>query len=125
MRESFGERMRKFYIALFAIFSIMALFVLGNSSCSFEKEGQKVVFIDLEAVIAVEKKRIFSQVLRGEISGEIAEKEIDQFFLRFGNLLSDYENSGFVVLDGDAVLGGGKDVTKEVINRLSIKDEDE
>ena len=117
--------MRKFYVVVFAVFSIMALFVLGNSSCSFEKEGQKVVFIDLEAVIAAEKKRIFSQVLRGEISGEVAEKEIDQFFLRFGNLLSDYENLGFVVLDGDAVLGGGKDVTKEVINRLSIQDEDE
>ncbi len=111
--------MKKSHVVFLAVFHIGSLFILGSSFCGTEKEEQAVVFIDLETVIAEEKKRIFSRVLRGEISREEAEKEIDRFFSRFGDALGDYEKRGFVVLDGDAVLGGGRDVTEEVVRRIS------
>ena len=50
-----------------------------------------MVFIDLEAVISEEKKRIFSRVLHGELSREEAEDRVGRFFIRFGEVLVDYE----------------------------------
>ena len=50
--------------------ALSVLSVLGIFSCGTQQRDEKVVFIDLEVVISEEKKRIFSRVLRGELSRE-------------------------------------------------------
>ncbi len=103
---------------------ICALLPVFTGACRVEeKPREKVVFIDLETVIAEEKKRIFSLVLRGEISREEAENRVGRFFVRFGDVLSDYVEKGYLVLDSKAVLGGGRDATEEILNRLSSRQE--
>ena len=106
---------------------LAALAVLAGAgvlSCAAEKRDEKVVFIDLEAVISEERKRIFSRVLRGELSREEAEERVGRFFLRFGEVLADYEKEGYLVLDAKSVLGGGRDVTGEILEELSARGEE-
>ena len=103
---------------------LAALAVFGVLSCAAEKEDEKVVFIDLEAVISEEKKRIFSRVLRGELSREEAEERVGRFFLRFGEVLVDYEKEGYLVLDAKSVLGGGRDITGEILKELSVREKE-
>ena len=103
---------------------LAVLVVMGIFSCAAEKRDEKVVFIDLDAVISEEKKRIFSRVLRGELSREEAEERVGRFFLRFGEVLVDYEKEGYLVLDAKAVLGGGRDVTGEILEELSARGEE-
>ena len=91
------------------------------SSCVAEKKNEKVVFVDLETVISEEKKRIFSRVLRGEISGEDAQERVERFFIRFGEVLADYEKKDYLVLDAKSVLGGGRDITGEILEKLSAR----
>lgn len=105
--------------ALLAALSVLVL--LGAFSCAGGERGEKVVFIDLEAVVSGERKRIFSRVLRGELSREEAEERVGRFFTRFGEVLADYEEEGYIVLDGKSVLGGGRDVTGEVLEELSAR----
>ena len=95
----------------------------GIFSCAAEKREEKVVFMDLDAVISEEKKRIFSRVLRGELSREEAEERVGRFFVRFGEVLSGYEREGYLVLDAKSVLGGGRDVTGEILEALSGRGE--
>ena len=113
-----GVRVSAPLVALWLI-AALALF-----SCSVEKREEKVVFIDLEAVISEERKRIFSRVLRGELSREEAEERVGRFFIRFGEVLGDYEKEGYLVLDGKSVLGGGRDITGEVLEKLSVRGEE-
>ncbi len=115
--------MRKIRVsALFSAFWLIA--VLGIFSCTLEEREEKVVFIDLEAVISEEKKRIFSRVLRGELSREEAEERVGRFFIRFGEVLSGYEKKGYLVLDSKSVLGGGRDITGEILEELSVRGEE-
>ena len=100
------------------------LVVLGVFSCADVKGDEQVVFIDLEAVISEEKKRIFSRVLRGELSREEAEERVGRFFIRFGEVLADYEKEGYLVLDAKSVLGGGRDITGEILEEISIRGEE-
>ena len=94
-------------------------------SCAPEKKEEKVVFIDLETVISEEKKRIFSRVLRGELSREEAEERVGRFFIRFGEVLVDYEEQGYIVLDSKSVLGGGRDITGEILEDISARGEED
>ncbi len=103
--------------------ALAALAVLGVFSCGVSQKGEKVVFIDLETVISEEKKRIFERVLRGELSREDAEERVGRFFLRFGEVLVNYEKEGYLVLDAKSVLGGGRDITGEVLEELSARGE--
>lgn len=115
--------MRKIGIrALPAALAVLAVF--GVLSCGASERDEKVVFIDLEAVISEEKKRIFSRVLRGELSRGEAEERVGRFFLRFGEVLSDYEKEGYLVLDAKSVLGGGRDVTGEILEELSAREKE-
>ena len=102
---------------------LAVLIALGAFSCVDDKRNEKVVFIDLETVISEEKKRIFSRVLRGELSREEAEERVGRFFIRFGEVLADYEKEGYLVLDAKSVLGGGRDVTGEILEELSVRGE--
>jgi hypothetical protein len=115
--------MRKTRVSL-ALAALAVLVALGVFSCSGDKRDEKVIFIDLEAVISEEKKRIFSRVLRGELSREEAEERVGQFFLRFGEVLADYEKEGHLVLDAKSVLGGGRDITGEILEELSVRGEE-
>ena len=113
--------MRKIGVSVVsAIFVVLA--VLTASSCVADKD-EKVVFVDLEAVISEKKKRVFSRVLRGELSREEAEERVERFFIRFGEVLADYEKEGYVVLDAKSVLGGGRDITGEILEELSVREE--
>lgn len=107
--------------ALLAALGVLC--VLGALSCGEPASGEKVVFIDLEAVISEEKKRIFARVLRGDLSREEAEERVGRFFLRFGEVLADYEKEGYLVLDAKSVLGGGRDITGEILEELSVRGE--
>ena len=102
---------------------LFACATLGVFGCSSPQKQQEVVFIDLEEVISREKKRIFGRVLRGEISREEAEKRVGRFFARFGEVLVYYESRGFLVLEAESVLGGGRDITEEVLGKLSARRE--
>ena len=106
-------------LTVFCLAAAMALF-----SCGVEKREGQVVFIELETVISEEKKRIFSKVLRGELSREEAEERVGRFFIRFGEVLADYEKEGYLVLDAKSVLGGGRDITGEIFEELSIRAEE-
>ena len=106
---------------LVAALSVLA--ILGVFSCGTQQRDEKVVFIDLEVVISEEKKRIFSRVLRGELSREEAEERVGRFFIRFGEVLVDYEKEGYLVLDAKSVLGGGRDITGEILDELSARGE--
>ena len=108
--------------ALLAV--LLVLVALGAFSCAADKRDERVVFIDLEAVISEEKKRIFSRVLRGELSREGAEERVGRFFIRFGEVLADYEKEGYLVLDAKSVLGGGRDITGEILEELSARGEE-
>ena len=120
MRQGFAETMRKVgFLVLLAVFSVSTVFAVF--SCATDKREEKVVFIDLETVISEEKKRIFSRVLRGELSREEAEERVGSFFMRFGEMLADYEEEGYLVLDSKSVLGGGRDITGEVLEELSVR----
>ena len=107
------------------VLPIVLLFLLPLAvlSCATDKREEKVVFIDLEAVISEEKKRIFSRVLRGELSREEAEERVGRFFIRFGEVLVKYEEQGYLVLDSKSVLGGGRDITGEILDELSTRGE--
>ncbi len=107
---------------LLMVLSFLA--VLGLFSCAMEKKEEKVVFIDLETVISEEKKRIFSRVLRGELSREEAEERVGRFFIRFGEVLAEYEGEGYLVLDAKSVLGGGRDITGQILEELSVREEE-
>lgn len=113
--------MRKTRVPL-AVLAVLA--VMGIFSCAASERDEKVVFIDLDAVISEEKKRIFSRVLRGELSRGEAEERVGRFFLRFGEVLSDYEKEGYLVLDAKSVLGGGRDITGEILEELSARGEE-
>ena len=115
--------MRKIRVSvLLAVF--LVLLPLALFSCAADKREEKVVFIDLEAVISEEKKRIFSRVLRGELSRQEAEERVGRFFVRFGEVLADYEREGYLVLDSKSVLGGGRDVTGEILEDISARGEE-
>lgn len=103
---------------------LWALISLGVFSCAPSEGDENVVFVDLEAVISEEKKRIFSRVLRGELSREEAEERVGRFFIRFGEVLADYEKEGYLVLDAKSVLGGGRDITGEILEELSVRGEE-
>ena len=115
--------MKKTRVSL-ALSVLAVLVALGVFSCAAEKRDEKVVFIDLEAVISEEKKRIFFRVLRGELSREEAEERVGRFFIRFGEVLVDYEKEGYLVLDAKSVLGGGRDITGEILEELSARGEE-
>lgn len=115
--------MRKTRVSVLLV-ALAVLAVMGILSCAVEERNEKVVFIDLEAVVSEERKRIFSRVLRGELSREEAEERVGRFFLRFGEVLSDYEKAGYLVLDGKSVLGGGRDITGEILEELSVRGEE-
>lgn len=115
--------MRKTRISVLAA-ALAALAALGGLSCAAPERDEKVVFVDLDAVISEEKKRIFSRVLRGELSRGEAEERVGRFFLRFGEVLSDYEKEGYLVLDAKSVLGGGRDVTGEILEELSAREKE-
>ena len=115
--------MRKTGVSL-ALAALAVLVLLGGFSCAADKRDEKVVFIELETVISEEKKRIFSRVLRGELSREEAEERVGRFFLRFGEVLVDYEKEGYLVLDAKSVLGGGRDITGEILKELSARGEE-
>ena len=104
---------------------LLVLTALGVFSCATDKREKKVVFIDLETLISEEKKRIFSRVLRGELSREEAEERVGRFFIRFGEVLVHYEKEGYLVLDAKSVLGGGRDITGEVLEELSARGEED
>ena len=115
--------MRKIRVSvLLAVFLVPFPFAI--LSCATGKGEEKVVFVDLETVISEEKKRIFSRVLRGELSREEAEERVGRFFIRFGEVLVDYEKEGYLVLDGKSVLGGGRDITGEMLEELSARGEE-
>lgn len=115
--------MRKIRVSVL-LAALVVLAVMGILSCAAEERDEKVVFIDLETVVSEERKRIFSRVLRGELSREEAEERVGRFFLRFGEVLADYEKEGYLVLDGKSVLGGGRDVTGEILEELSALGEE-
>ncbi len=114
--------MRKIRVCvLLAVFLVpLPLAIL---SCATDKGEEKVIFIDLETVISEEKKRIFSRVLRGELSREEAEERVGRFFIRFGEVLVKYEERGYLVLDSKSVLGGGRDITGEILEEISVRGE--
>ena len=121
-RDLPGEKMRKIRVSvLLAVFLVLVPFAI--LSCAADKREEKVVFIDLETVISEEKKRIFSRVLRGELSREEAEERVGRFFIRFGEVLVDYEEQGYIVLDSKSVLGGGRDITGEILEDISARGE--
>lgn len=107
---------------LLAVFLFLA--ISAPLSCVPGKKEEKVVLIDLETVISEERKRIFSRVLSGELSREEAEERVGRFFIRFGEVLVHYEREGYLVLDAKSVLGGGRDITVEVLEELSVWEED-
>ena len=115
--------MRKTRVSL-ALAGLAVLVALGFFSCAADKGNEKVVFIDLDAVISEERKRIFSRVLRGELSREEAEERVGRFFIRFGEVLADYEKEGYLVLDAKSVLGGGRDITGEILEELSAREKE-
>ena len=116
--------MRKIRVSvLLAVF--LVLLPPAVLSCAADKREEKVVFIDLEAVISEEKKRIFSRVLRGELSREEAEERVGGFFVRFGEVLADYEKRGYLVLDSKSVLRGGRDITGEILEDISARGEED
>ncbi len=102
---------------------LLFLLPLAVLSCAEDRREEKVVFIDLETVISEEKKRIFSRVLRGELSREEAEERVGRFFIRFGEVLVKYEEQGYLVLDSKSVLGGGRDITGEILEEISVRGE--
>ena len=106
---------------LVAALSVLA--ILGVFSCAASERDEKVVFIDLDTVISEGKKRIFSRVLRGELSRDEAEERVGRFFLRFGEVLVDYEKEDYLVLDAKPVLEGGGDITGEILEELSVRGE--
>ena len=123
-RDLPGEKMRKIRVSvLLAVFLVLVPFAI--LSCAADKREEKVVFIDLETVISEEKKRIFSRVLRGELSREEAEERVGRFFIRFGEVLVDYEEQGYIVLDSKSVLGGGRDITGEILEDISARGEED
>ena len=103
------------------IAALWLIAAMGLFSCGVEKREEKVVFINLEEVISEEKKRIFSRVLRGELSREEAEERVGRFFIRFGEILAEYEERGYLVLDSKSVLGGGRDITGKILEELSLR----
>ena len=113
--------MRKIRVSVLSAV-LLVLVPLAVFSCAADKQEEKVVFIDLEAVISEEKKRIFSRVLRGDLSREEAEEQVGRFFIRFGEILVEYEEQGYVVLDSKSVLGGGRDITGETLKELSAQE---
>lgn len=123
MRRGFGEAMMRAGVSVAAALFLVLTF-LTLSSCVAGKKDEKVVFVDLETVISEEKKRIFSRVLRGELSGEEAQARVERFFIRFGEALADYEKKGYLVLDAKSVLGGGRDITGEILEKLSARGEE-
>ena len=40
-------------------------------------------------------------------------------------MLVDYEKRGYLVLDSKSVLGGGRDVTGEILEELSVRGEED
>ena len=114
--------MRKARVSVASVL-FLVLAVLAVSSCVTDKKDEKVGFVDLEAVISEEKKRIFSRVLRGELSRKEAEERVERFFIRFGEVLADYEKEGYLVLDGKSVLGGGRNITGDILEELSVRGE--
>ncbi|MXZ13254.1 MAG: hypothetical protein F4Y78_04515 [Candidatus Dadabacteria bacterium] len=122
MHRGFEEAMRKARVSVASVL-FLVLAVLAVSSCVTDKKDEKVVFVDLEAVISEEKKRIFSRVLRGELSRKEAEERVERFFIRFGEVLADYEKEGYLVLDGKSVLGGGRNITGDILEELSVRGE--
>ena len=123
-RDLPGEKMRKIRVSvLLAVFLVLVPFAI--LSCAADKREEKVVFIDLETVISEEKKRIFSRVLRGDLSREEAEERVGRFFIRFGEVLVDYEEQGYIVLDSKSVLGGGRDITGEILEDISARGEED
>jgi len=109
-------------LILAAVFAVP--FAFGLFSCAREKPVEKVVFIDIKTVVFEEKKRIFSKVLRGELSREESEEQVGRFFIRFGEVLADYEKEGYLVLDAKSVLAGGRDITGETLEELSLRKEE-
>lgn len=106
-----------------ALASLPAVLAAAAAVCVFlalsRGAGERVVFVDVEAVVAAEKKRIFSRALRGKLSGEEAEEMAGRFLSRFGEVLRGYGERGGVVLEAGSVLSGGRDVTEEVIGKLA------
>ena len=106
-----------------AVASLFAVLAAGAALSLFlavsRGAGERVVFVDVEAVVAAEKKRIFSRALRGEEAGGEAEEAAGRFFSRFGDVLGGYGERGYLVLEAGSVLSGGRDVTAEVIERLA------
>lgn len=113
--------MRKAALAsLLAVLAAFCVFLVLSRGA-----GERVVFVDVDAVVAAEKKRIFSRALRGELSGEAEEEMAGRFLSRFGEVLRAYGERGRVVLEADSVLSGGRDVTEEVIGKLAEGEEGE
>lgn len=115
--------MRKIRVSVLPMV-LLFLLPLAVFSCAADKGEREVVFIDLEAVVSEERKRIFSRVLRGELSREEAEERVGRFFIRFGEVLVEYEEGGYLVLDAKSVLGGGRDITGDVLEELSVRGEE-
>lgn len=116
--------MRRAAVAL--LFAALAAgAVLGVFRAASREAGVKVVFVDAEAVVAEERKRLFSLALRGEISREEAEERAGRFPARFGEAVGAYGQRGYLVLEAGAVLSGGRDVTAEVLERLAGRGEEE
>lgn len=110
-------------VLLFAALSAAA--ALGIFRAASREAGREVVFVDSAAVVAEEKKRLFSLALRGEISREEAEERAGRFLQRFGEVVGAYGERGYLVLEAGAVLSGGRDVTAEVAERLAGREEGE
>lgn len=118
MRGGLGKKMKKAAVSLLLVVCSLALFAAGMLAVRPEPE-RKVVFVDLDAVVSGERKRIFSEAVRGELSREGAEEKVGRFFLRFGDVLGSYEAEGYLVLEAGAVLSGGRDATAEMLEKLS------
>lgn len=110
-------------VLLFAALAAGA--ALGIFGAASREAGRKVVFVDAETVVAEERKRLFSLVLRGELSREEAEERAGRFPARFGEVVGAYGRRGYLVLEAGAVLSGGRDVTAEVLERLASRGEEE
>lgn len=110
--------MKKAVVSLLLAACFLALFAAGIFAVRPGAE-KKVVFVDLDAVVSGERKRIFSEVVRGELSREEAEEKVGRFFIRFGDVLGSYEADGYLVLEAGAVLSGGRDATAEILEKLS------
>ena len=116
--------MRRVAVALLFA-ALAAAAALGVFLAASREAGRKVVFVDAEAVVAAEKRRLFSLALRGELSREEAEERAGRFPARFGEVVGAYGQRGYLVLEAGAVLSGGRDVTAEVLERLASRGEEE